>query len=64
MKEKNFEIAMDRLNEIVAKLEKNEASLDEAISLFEEGLELVKFCDSKLKHFEERVDELIKDYQK
>ena len=64
MKEKKFEEAMERLNEVVSMLEKNEVPLDEAIVLFEEGLELVKFCDQKLKSFETIVEELMKDYQK
>lgn len=64
MKEKKFEEAMERLNEVVSMLEKNEVPLDEAIVLFEEGLELVKFCDQKLKSFETKVEELMKDYQK
>ena len=55
---------MERLNEVVSMLEKNEVPLDEAIVLFEEGLELVKFCDQKLKSFETKVEELMKDYQK
>ena len=64
MKEKKFEEAMERLNKVVSMLEKNEVPLDEAIVLFEEGLELVKFCDQKLKSFETKVEELMKDYQK
>ncbi len=64
MKEKKFEEAMERLNAVVATLEKNEVPLDEAIKLFEEGLELVQFCDQKLKSFETKVEELMKDYQK
>jgi len=64
VKEKKFEEAMERLNEVVSMLEKNEVPLDEAIILFEEGLELVKFCDQKLKSFETKVEELMKDYQK
>ena len=64
MKEKKFEEAMERLNKVVSMLEKNEVPLDEAIVLFEEGLELVKFCDQILKSFETKVEELMKDYQK
>lgn len=64
MKEKKFEEAMGRLNDVVATLEKNEVPLDEAIKLFEEGLELVQFCDQKLKSFETKVEELMQDYQK
>lgn len=55
---------MERLNDVVATLEKNEVPLDEAIKLFEEGLELVQFCDQKLKSFETKVEELMQDYQK
>lgn len=62
MKEKNFEEAMTRLNEVVMILEKNEAPLDEAIKLFEEGLALVKYCDNKLKGFENKVEALMNEY--
>ena len=61
MKEMSFEKAMNRLSEVVNLLEKNDVPLEEAIKLFEEGLELVKFCDSKLKTFELKVNELMKD---
>ncbi len=63
MKNKNrtFEESMDRLEEIVGKLERNELPLDETISLFEEGLELVKTCDDKLKAFEQKVEEITKE---
>ncbi|MEA5026423.1 Exodeoxyribonuclease 7 small subunit [bioreactor metagenome] len=63
MTEQSFETAMNRLNDVVALLEKNDVSLEEAIKLFEEGLLLVKFCDDKLKSYEKKVDELMKDYQ-
>lgn len=57
---KSFEESMERLNVIVSELESNEKPLDETIKLFEEGLNLVKDCDAKLKHFESKVDELMK----
>lgn len=64
MEEKQtFQQAMDRLNEIVALLEKNEIELEEAIRLFEEGLQLVHHCDGQLKGFEERVATLMTTYQ-
>ena len=40
---------MARLEEIVSLLERNEIELEEAISLFEEGLKLVNSCDTQLK---------------
>jgi exodeoxyribonuclease VII small subunit len=57
-KEKSFEESMDRLEEIIRELQQNEKPLDETINLFEEGLELVKACDGKLKTFESRVEAL------
>jgi exodeoxyribonuclease VII small subunit len=62
MEKKNFEDSMKRLNEIVMVLEKNESSLEQSISLFEEGLSLVKECDLQLKGFESKVQELMKTY--
>ena len=58
-----FKQSMSRLEDIIAALEKNEIELDDAIALFEEGLQLVNSCDSQLKNFENRVQELLNTYQ-
>lgn len=58
-----FKQSMSRLEEIISALEKNEIELEEAIALFEEGLQLVNSCDSQLKNFENRVQELLDTYQ-
>lgn len=58
-----FKQSMDRLEEIVQALEKNEIELEEAIRLFEEGLQLVNSCDSQLKNFENKVQDLLNTYQ-
>ncbi|MCH3961068.1 MAG: exodeoxyribonuclease VII small subunit [Solobacterium sp.] len=55
-----FEESMARLEEIVAALEKNEKPLDETITLFEEGLHLVKSCDEKLKGYEDEINTLVR----
>ncbi len=60
-KELTFEQAFKRLNEITEILQKNECTLDEGFTLFEEGLKLSKFCSEKLAFFEEKFDELTKD---
>ena len=57
-KELTFEQAMDRLDEIVQELEKNEKPLDETVDLFEEGLNLVKTCNARLSSFETKIEEL------
>ena len=58
-----FKQSMVRLEEIIQALEKNEIELEEAIHLFEEGLQLVNSCDQQLKNFEDKVGELLTTYQ-
>lgn len=58
-----FKKSMSRLEEIIAALEKNEIELEDAIALFEEGLQLVNSCDAQLKNFENRVQDLLNTYQ-
>ena len=58
-KQKTFEEAMNRLEEIVELLEDNEQPLDATIDLFEEGLTLIKECDVRLKKYEERIDDIV-----
>lgn len=57
-KKESFKQSMDRLDKIIARLNQNEVELEEAITLFEEGLKLVKQCDARLKQFEQRVSVL------
>lgn len=59
-KEKTFEESMQRLNELVSILEKNETPLDETVASFEEGLKLVQELQQKLKSYEMKVSELMK----
>ena len=59
----SFEEAMQRLNLITEILERNDVSLDEAMKLFEEGLQLVNECNETLTGFESKVEELLKQYQ-
>ncbi len=60
-KEKTFEQQMNRLNEVVSLLEKNDAPLDETIAGFEEGLKLVQDLENRLKSYENKVNELMKE---
>lgn len=60
MEKLTFDQAMKRLNEIVSALDKNELELEKAITLFEEGLQLVTFCEDKLKGFEGKIEQLLK----
>ena len=53
-----FEESMQKLSEIVAKLESGEGSLDEMIRLYEEGMTLVKACERQLDAFEATITKL------
>ena len=50
-----FEAAMARLEEIVRMLESGNAPLATSLTLFEEGVALVKLCNSKLDTAEQKV---------
>lgn len=58
-KKLKFQEAMKRLDEIVNALNQSDLDLEEAMSLFEEGLKLSKQCSSQLKTFEDRMDQLL-----
>jgi exodeoxyribonuclease VII small subunit len=60
VKERSFEKAMKRLEEIVHKLEEGELSLEESLKIFEEGINLSKFLTRKLSEAEAKVQKLIK----
>ena len=60
-KEKSFEEAMERLEEIVNMLEGGEHPLDESLSLFSEAINLVKFCNSKIENVEKSVKKLVNE---
>ena len=57
--EMNFENAIVRLEQIVRALESGSAPLDDALSLFEEGVRLVKLCNDKLTNAESRIKLLV-----
>src|SRR6185503_7321968 len=56
-----FEQMMGRLQDLVAKLEEGQLSLDESIRSFEEGMALVKKCTEVLDRAEERIQKLTRD---
>ena len=62
MEDKNFvfETAMKRIEEIVIALEKGDVALDESLTLFQEGAELIKKCSSALDTAEQKVSMLVK----
>jgi exodeoxyribonuclease VII small subunit len=60
MPPKKFETAMKRLEEIVAEMEQGELSLEDSLKIFEEGMELSKFCYDKLNQAEQQLKRIVK----
>ena len=58
MTEPTFEQAQLELEQIVERLERGEADLDEAIRLWERGEELYRICVGKLDSAQGKIEEL------
>lgn len=63
MSKLTFKQSMERLEFIVQSLENNEIELEEAINLFEEGLKLVKEADKTLTNFDNKIQQLIQQFE-
>jgi len=59
-KDRTFEEALARLESIVAELEGEERGLEKQFALFQEGMELARFCDRKLSEVEKSVEIVLK----
>jgi exodeoxyribonuclease VII small subunit len=56
--EPTFEAAQKELEQIVQRLESGETGLDEAITLWERGEELYRFCLGKLDSAQGKIEQL------
>ena len=55
-----FEDSLQRLETIVTELEKGEVPLEQALTLFEEGIQLSNSCRKELEQAEGKVEVLLK----
>ena len=60
LKVKDFESALKSLEDIVVQLEAGDMTLDRALELFEEGIKVSRFCNSKIEEAERKVEVLTK----
>jgi exodeoxyribonuclease VII small subunit len=60
-KEKTFEEAMDRLEQIVSEIESDGLGLERQFELFQEGMSLARFCDGKLTDVQKSVEVVLKE---
>lgn len=54
-----FEEAMQKLEKVVTQLETGDVPLEEAITLYKEGMELSALCQGKLQHAEKQLMSMI-----
>jgi exodeoxyribonuclease VII small subunit len=59
--ERSFEELQRELEDLVARLERGEVPVDEAIALYRRGEELYRACADRLQQAELRIEELTPD---
>lgn len=60
-KEPGFEESLQRLEEIVGRLEDDDLELEQSLALFEEGVKLAAACNQRLDEAEKKVALLLKN---
>ncbi|MBN1548493.1 MAG: exodeoxyribonuclease VII small subunit [Syntrophaceae bacterium] len=60
MAKDKFEDNLNRLEDIVRKMESGDLSLEESLKAFEEGIKLSRLCAKKLDEAQRRVELLLK----
>src|SRR5436190_23869669 len=58
----NFETAMDRLEKIVEQMESGQLPLEDLVVRYEEGMNLVKVCQDRLAHAEQKIQIITRDH--
>ncbi len=53
---KDFESAIAELDSIVKKMEEGDQTLEKSMELYERGVQLSRFCHSKLEEAEARIE--------
>ncbi len=52
---KNFEAALAELDQLVETMENGQLPLEDSLSAYRRGTELLKFCDAVLKDAEQKI---------
>ncbi len=53
---KDFEAAIAELESIVKKLEEGDLALEKSLELYERGVQLSRFCHTRLEQAEKRIE--------
>lgn len=60
----SFEQAIKKLTEIVSKIEDGQISLEQSLTQYEQGMELIKYCRGVLQKAEKKIEEISKEKEK
>ena len=61
MENLSFEESLEKLEEIVKKLETGDVPLDDAIDEFNKAMQIVKSCNDKLNSAEEAISKIVQE---
>ncbi|MFC1668620.1 exodeoxyribonuclease VII small subunit [Chlamydiota bacterium] len=59
-KKVTLEGALNSLEEIISDMESEELSLEDSLTKYQEGIEIIKLCTQKLQAAEKKVEVLVK----
>lgn len=59
--ETSFESVLNRLEQVVVRLEKGDLTLDDSLKAYEEGIGLVRQAQGRLDGMEKRLEQLLAD---
>jgi len=60
----SFEQAIKKLTDIVSKIEDGQISLEQSLTQYEQGMELIKHCRAILQKAEKKIEEISKEKEK
>jgi exodeoxyribonuclease VII small subunit len=60
----SFEQAIKKLTDIVSKIEDGQISLEQSLTQYEQGMELIKHCRAILQKAEKKIEEISKEKDK
>jgi exodeoxyribonuclease VII small subunit len=60
----SFEQAIKKLTDIVSKIEDGQISLEQSLSQYEQGMELIKHCQSILQKAEKKIEQISQEKEK
>ena len=56
-----FESALERIEQVAARMESGDLPLEELVQVYEEGLNLIRFCSERLEEAEKRLQTITRN---